>query len=206
MQGFQPVYSGNSLTQAYRSAGELMMQGAQVQARAAENVGNSIGGALQAAGGQIAKSRANNAKVPESQVKAAEARGVDFGPRERVSTGGSDSGIVQYKPITQQEFDRAIANQGKIATLQSENLNSQRTLLAVKEAGLRLESARSEMNLRDLGISAAPRPFPGQLYPASPLAATPSSATQTAPYGLNPASIYSTPPILPRLTSTANPR
>jgi hypothetical protein len=180
------------------------MQGAQAQARAYESIGNSIGGALKSIGSSVAgamiQAQAANAPVPESQVKAAEARGVDFGPRERVSTGGSDSGIVQYKPITQQVFDRAVANQGQIATIQSGDLNNQRTLLAVKEMGLRLDTLRGEMSLRNYGMSAPTSLFPGQLYPVSPLGSIPSYAPQTGTYGLTPAGVYGAVPAyaLPR--------
>jgi hypothetical protein len=184
MQGFQPIYSGNTLSQAAGQAGQFTVQAGQARGQMWQSLGQAIGGMAQSVGNAFAKSQIGSAKVPEAQVKAAEAQGVDFGPRERVSTGGGDSGIVQYKPVTQQEFDRAIANQGKIASLQSGDLNSQRALLAVKEAGLRLDTARSEMSLRNFGMSAAPSPYPGQLYPVSPL-------------GLNPASIYGTPPIRP---------
>jgi hypothetical protein len=145
MQGFQPVYSGNNLTQAWRSAGEFQMQGARATAAAYESIGKSIGGALRSVGSSIAGAmggdKANNAVVPESQVKAAEAAGISFPGRDR-----SDAGPTVLAPVTQGQFNLGLENQSKLLDLES--------------ASVRLGDARQTLNLNLGGFSYGAAAFP----------------------------------------------
>ncbi len=150
MQGFQPVYSGNNLTQAYRSAGEFIMQGAQAQARAYESIGKSIGGALQSAGssiaGAISGSAAANKAVPEAQVQAAESAGITFPGRAR-----SDAGPTVLAPVTQGEFNTSIENQAKLLDFQA--------------AGVRVGEARQNLTINQGGFDWGARPYPMTTLP-----------------------------------------
>jgi hypothetical protein len=143
------------------------MQAAQAQARAYESLGKSIGGAFMSMGttvaGSMIKAQTANAPVPEAQVKAAEAQGASFAPREIVSTGGGGGGEgggggggVQYKPITQLEFERGVSN---ASLVQKSSMQQDSALVEVLRAASSLAVSNQALQAQKQGygiINGAP--------------------------------------------------
>ncbi len=107
MPGFLPFYTGSTLTQAYRSAGEFQMQGARATAEGYKALGSAVGSVARTlvsmyAGGKLGSALGGGTSPSPQQVQQAEAMGASFG-------SSSPSG---------QQFAEGIANQQRLIQLQ----------------------------------------------------------------------------------------
>jgi len=168
MQGFQPFYTGSTLTQAARSAGEFRMQGARAMAGAIEGVGKSLGAVAGATTSYYAD------RPSEFEIKQADPDGKIFKPGERPS---------------QEEFKRRTQGYGDQQRLR---MQQSEALSRVMDAGVRLDAVREAQTQRWLGLhwASVTAGLPLDQYPGSVI----TSPTQPSGYLSNPAANYGVSP------------